>query len=261
VKFDIPYNYRKFYFESRDKTKLCGIEYIPNQKPKGTIIGCHYLGGSKTSIYSYIEPLLKNGFRVVSFDYPNHGESMDRKGNKYTLEDDMHRFLLKIKELEIEGPYAAYGLSMGATIAISATDYLKDMKAIVVDSGPLIFVKDYFIYVLNNKKIKNKFTRVIYVFLYLHIIGFFRMSKRMKKRINKLAIPILIIHGRRDKTISYRNAEYLNTHWSSLDSKLITVEKGYHLTNRVLLGEVYDKLVVDFFEKFIINDSNTLGDG
>lgn len=150
---NIPYRYRKFSFQSQDNLKISAIEYIPYQKPKGTIIACHYLGGSKTSIYSYIEPLLKANYTVVSFDYINHGESESRRGNKYTLENDMRRFFQRLKELEIQGPYGTMGFSLGATMAISAIDISSEIAAVVVDSGPLIFVKEYFNHVFRSKKL------------------------------------------------------------------------------------------------------------
>ena len=251
---NIPYRYREFDFQSQDKLKISAIEYIPKQNPKGTIIACHYLGGSKTSIYTYIEPLLEAGYTVVSFDYPNHGESESRKSNKYTLEDDMKRFILKLKALEIQGPYGTMGFSMGATIAISAVDVLPEIKAIVVDSGPLIFVRDYFEYVLKNKNIKNKIERIVFLFFYLYIIGFYKMSRRMIKRLKEIkGIPILIIHSKKDKIISYKNARYAYDLVGSENSKLITVQKAHHLTNKVILGDKYDEAVLKFFEKWLMD--------
>ena len=250
----IPYRCREFDFQSQDKLKISAIEYIPKQNPKGTIIACHYLGGSKTSIYTYIEPLLEAGYTVVSFDYPNHGESESRKGNKYTLEDDMKRFIQKLKALGIQGPYGTMGFSMGATIAISAVDVLPEIKAIVVDSGPLIFVRDYFEYVLKSKNITNKIERIVFLFFYLYIIGFYKMSRRMVKRLKKIkGIPILIIHSKKDKIISYKNARYAYDLVGSENSKLITVQKAHHLTNKIILGEEYNEAVLKFFEKWLVN--------
>lgn len=254
----IPFKTNKFYFLSKDNITLSAIEYIPNQPSQGTILACHYLGGSKSSIYSYIEPLLYNGFTVVAFDYPNHGESMDRKGNKYTLEDDMKRFILTIKERGMKGPYGTMGFSMGATIALSATDYLPEIKAIIVDSGPLIFVYDYFNYVLKNKKVKNKIVKIVFLFFYLYVIGFYKMSKRMIKRFYRIkGRPILIIHSKKDKTISYKNAEYTYKLLKSKNAKLISVEKAHHLTNRIILGNVYDEMIVNFFKKWLVNNDKT----
>ena len=252
---DIPYEVRKFDFLSKDGIRLSAIEYVTNQPPKGTILACHYLGGSKTSIYTYIEPLLARGFNVASFDYPNHGESDDRKGTRYSLEDDMRRFINKLKELDIKGPYGTFGFSMGASIALSATDYLPEIKAVVVDSGPLIYVRDYFLYVLSNKDVKNKIRRIVFLFIYLYIVGFYKMSRKMIRRLKTFdELPVLIIHSKKDRIISFKNAEFVYSLLQSKNAELIPVEKAHHLTNRVILGNVYDQKVLEFFEKWLIEN-------
>lgn len=251
----IPYNMKKFSFESEGIT-LSAIEWLPNQDIKGTVIACHYLGGSKNAIYPYIEPLLKVGFRVVAFDYPNHGESMDRRSLRYNLEKDMQRFIYKIKEMGICGPYAIYGLSMGASLAFSAATLCNEVKVIVVDSGPLIYVSEYVSYVLRNKKVKNPIEKVAFLIFYFYVVGFRKMSKKLYQRIkNYFELPILIIHGKKDHTISIRNTEFLYCHLDTAKSNRIVVEGAHHLTNRVLMGEKYDEMIVDFIEKNLLEKS------
>ena len=92
---------------------------------------------------------------------------MDSRGNKYTLDEDMNLFV-KIIRNKLDGPYGTIGFSMGATTALSILDKYNDIKAAVLDSGPLIYVKDYFIYILTNKKIKNRLIRTIFTFMCLH---------------------------------------------------------------------------------------------
>ena len=252
---DIPYRYHLFRFKSKKKLTLSAIEYVPNQASKGTIIAFHYLGGSKTAIYPYIESLLDAGFTVVSFDYPNHGESESQKGNKYTLEDDMEIFLKVIKERGIQGPYGTFGFSMGATLAFSAADCLPELKAIAIDSGPLIYVRDYFCYVLQNKRIKNRLVRIAFLFIYLHIIGFYRMSRKMVKRLKKMkGLPVLMFHSKKDNIISYKNAVYAYDQIKSDRVEFISVDRSHHMTNRVLLGKAYDEKVREFFKKWLVEN-------
>lgn len=249
---NIPYKYEKFNFESKDNLVLVGIVYLPLKESKGTIIASHYLGGSKFSIYNSIEPLLDEGFTVVSYDYPNHGESQDRRGNKYTLEDDMKRFICEIKKQGVKGPFGTYGFSMGATVAISAIDNLDGIKAIVLDSGPLIYVHDYFKYILRIKNIYNVITKYVFLKYYLDIIGFVRMRRRMIRRCKSMRnYNILMFHCKNDIVIPYINAEYTRELLNLNNVKLVSVQKGYHLTNRVVLGKLYDDLVVTFFRKYL----------
>lgn len=247
---EIPYKTKQFSFCSRDGILLAAVEWLPKQKIKGTIIACHYLGGSKNAIYPYIEPLLKVGYRVTAFDYPNHGESMDRKSIKYDLEEEMKLFICKIKELGMEGPYAAIGFSMGASLALSTTVFCKEIKVVVVDSGPLVFVKEYVEYVMRNKKTKNYIEKIAFLFFYFYIVGFRKMSKKIKKRVKEyFELPVLIIHGKRDQIIPVRNTEYLYEKLDLAKSKRVLVDRSHHLTNRILLGEKYDKMTVEFITK------------
>ena len=249
---NIPWRTRCFHFSSGDGLPLAAIQYFPRGEAKGTIIACHYLGGSKTSVYSYIEPLLKAGYTIAAFDYPNHGGSGDRRGIRYSLEDDMKRFVCRIREIGLPEPYGTIGFSMGATIAFSAADNLPELRAVVVDSGPMIFVRDYFRYVLNNKQVRNPLERSVFLFLYLHVVGFSRMQKRTVERLKRMrALPTMLIHSKTDRIIPYRDAVYAHSLLNPETAELITVEKAHHLTNRVVMGETYDALVVGFFDRWM----------
>lgn len=48
---DIPFRTEHFFFSSADGLELAAIQYHPNGPPKGVILACHYLGGSKQSIF------------------------------------------------------------------------------------------------------------------------------------------------------------------------------------------------------------------
>ncbi len=255
--FQIAYEYSRFTFQTFDNLTLSGVKYMPKQMPKGTILVFHYLGGTSISIYSYIETLLLNGFIVASFDYVNHGESMNRKRSTYLHEKDLEYFIRTIKEMNFPEPYGTMGFSMGASLALSARDYLPEVKATVIDSGPLIYTKDYFRFVLNNKKVKNIIVRYAFTFIFVYLEGFLKMSRRMKYRMeNCTGLHLLMIHCKKDNTISYKNARYVYEMVKSQDVKLVTALKGHHLTNRVFLGDMYDEMVTDFFLSRMLNKEN-----
>ena len=71
----IPYTYKKFEFMTRDGVKLAGVDYQPKTACRGTILACHFLGGSKKAILMFVDSLLMSGYRILSFDNRNHGES------------------------------------------------------------------------------------------------------------------------------------------------------------------------------------------
>ncbi|MDR0286368.1 MAG: lysophospholipase [Clostridiales bacterium] len=175
LKLKIPYTYKKFDFRTRDGVKLAGIEYQPKTVCKGTILVCHFLGGSKEAVLMFVDSLIINGYRVLGFDNRNHGESETYKGVKTSSHTDFVAFYKKVKSMGIEGPFGIMGFSMGASLALWAIYKYNDIQAVITDSGPLLFVKKYFNYVLDDKKIKSPFRRAIFLFIFLHYIGFSRM--------------------------------------------------------------------------------------
>ena len=58
-----------------DNITIRGFEWIPS-KPNGkTVLICHGYASYFYKFEQYIQPLLKNGFRVLGFDAPGHGQS------------------------------------------------------------------------------------------------------------------------------------------------------------------------------------------
>lgn len=241
----------EFVFLSRG-LRLSAVKYYPNSEPKGTIIACHYLGGSKYTIYPYIAPLLSAGYMVAAFDYPNHGQSDGRKSSRYTLDGDLKRFIEALKAQGVSGPYGGIGFSMGASLILGAARQIPQMKAVVMDSGPLIYVRKYFLYILNNRKIQKRIVRICCLVTYLFFIGFYPMSYRTKKRLKQLkGLPVLFIHGEKDHTIPIENAYKAYQLVRSANSRFVRQPRAHHMTNRVVMGEEYGRLLIRFFDTWM----------
>ncbi len=245
----------EFTFHSNG-LRLSAIKYYPNTESKGTIIACHYLGGSKYSIYPYIVALLRSGYMVTAFDYPNHGQSAGRKSSRYTLDNDLRRFIEALKIQGVPGPYGGIGFSMGASLILNAARQLPQMKAVVVDSGPLIYVRKYFLYVLNNRRIRKRIARLCFLVTYLFFIGFYRMSRRTRKHLKKLkGLPVLFIHGEKDRIIPIENA-YRAYRWiRSENSRFIRQPRAHHMTNCAVMGEEYGRLLTGFFDTWLTGET------
>jgi len=246
-------SYKKFEFKTKDGLNLKAIEYIPTSKPRGTIIAFHYLGGSKESIFPYLEFLINKGFRVMSFDFRNHGESDTQRATKFCLDEDAFLFMEKIKEMGIKGPFGVMGLSMGATPALAVFGRYPEVMAAVIDSGPLIYVKKYFNYVLNIKRVKNPICRLFFRLIYLYFVGFKRMSENTLKCLEGLKDkPVLFIHAEKDSTIPIVNALKAFNLIKSDKTLFWRVPKSRHLTILSQNGQEYRKRVIDFFENYLI---------
>ncbi|MFZ5351471.1 MAG: alpha/beta hydrolase [Bacillota bacterium] len=255
IKADLPCEYKKFDISTHDGFKLKGIDYVPHKKQKGVILICHYLGGSKEAILQFVESLIINGYRIISFDFRNHGESDNDLGIRYSLKKDFDAFYNAVSKLKIDGPIGIMGFSMGATPALVALDKYPQVKAAIVDSGPLLFVKEYFYYVLENKREKNPIIKFLFVFIYLHYVGFSRMSKSTIEVLRKIkGKPIMYIHGIKDNIIHLKNAEYAYELTKSELCEFIKVENSRHLTNQFLMKGNYDEKILRFFNKHLCNE-------
>jgi pimeloyl-ACP methyl ester carboxylesterase len=244
----IPVIYQKFDFYTKDGIKLKGIDMKPKMKTKGTILVCHYLGGSKEQILPFVECLLRTGFRIVSFDFRNHGESQSDNRIKFCLEDDFDSFIEIVKQKVEAESFGIIGFSMGATSALFGLGKYPEIKAAVIDSGPLILVKEYFLYTLNEKKVKNPLTRFFFLTIYLYYAGFNRMSKNTFKILQPIVNKqVLLIHGDKDNIIPIENAEIVLKYLDPKCTILWRVPNSRHLTNRFLRTREYEQNVVQFF--------------
>ena len=243
---------KKFTFLSAGSTRLSAIVYEPQCAPKGTILAFHYLGGSKTSIYPYVKNLIDHGYRVASFDYVNHGESQFRRSSRYTFDADLKSFMAQLRERGVEGPFGAIGFSMGASFALSAAVAYPQIRAVVSDSGPLLYSRSYFVHLLDHKGQSDHIVRAVFLTSYLFLMGFLKRDRQMARRLTLLrGKPILFIHGKRDSIIPIRNAYRALALCRSDRTQLIEIERGHHMTNRAILGNQYDRYVLDFFEKYM----------
>lgn len=243
-----------FRFASTHGRSLSAVVYEPRAavKRRGTILAFHYLGGSKTSIYPYVKNLIDHGYRVASFDYPNHGESGDSPSSRYTLETDVRYFLEALRRNGMDGPYGAMGFSMGASLALAAADFEPQIKAVALDSGPLLDARRYFYRVLDGKREKRPVVRFIFVSCYLFLMGFYSRERKMMRRLKRLrGLPMLYVHGKRDRIIPIDSARHAYELSKSEFSRFTAVDRAHHLTNRVLLGPQYDQLVLDFFRSWL----------
>ena len=253
INLKIPYTYKKFEFMTHDGVKLAGIDYLPKAGIIGTILVCHFLGGSKEAILTFVDSLLKNGYRVISFDYRNHGESETCKGIKISLQKDFAAFYEKIKSMGIEGPFGIMGFSMGASQALWGMDRYSDIQAAITDGGPLLYVKKYFNYVLDDKRVKNPVRRATFLFIFLHYVGFSRMAKSTIKLIKKLkGKPVLMIHGEKDNIITVDNPILAYELLKSNKASMWLVPRSRHLTNKHLDTKEYDERITEFFHKNIV---------
>ncbi|MCI8473527.1 MAG: alpha/beta hydrolase [Clostridiales bacterium] len=246
------YTYKKFTFQTKDGITLAGIDYCPKIACIGTVLVCHFLGGSKEAILMFVDFLLMHGYRVLCYDNRNHGESETAESVKATLDQDFSAFYKTIQEMGIKGPFGIMGFSMGASVALRAMQKYPDICAAVTDSGPMMHAKNYFRYVLNNKKIRNPLQRILFLCIFLYYAGFAKMERQTHRTLKQLkGKPVLMIHGKKDTIISPDNPCFAYSLLKSPNAALWLVPRARHLMNRFNKPTEYVERILAFLGKNI----------
>src|SRR5690606_30961518 len=136
---DYGINYQDIDILSEDgKTKLSGWVLEPEGQPKITIIFSHGYGENRIEegmpFLSLAKELLDNGYRIITFDFRNSGES---EGDMTTIGVKEKLDLLGVinwANNHFEEPIGLLGVSMGAGTSLLAAAESKDVIAVVADS-------------------------------------------------------------------------------------------------------------------------------
>lgn len=198
----------------------------------------HGWSGRGTQMVKIADELIKNGYKIISFDAPAHGKSR----SKTTL---MPEFIACIHQISktFGGFDYIVGHSLGGMSVInSIKDGLLVKKGIIIGSGDIIqdIINDFI------KKLELKHEIGILMKEYLERKFKQKMEDYATSQIAKsLTIPILIIHDKHDTEVSVKAAH--NIHNNIKSSKLILTEG---LGHRKILG---DDFVIQNILKFIKN--------
>ncbi len=102
---------QRFYFQVHGK-KICGRQW--GQGPG--ILFVHGWNGRGVQFWPLFETLLSNGYRVVTYDGPAHGESQGKTTNYFEIADTVSAFFDQVEEHNIQGIIAH---SLGASAVIN----------------------------------------------------------------------------------------------------------------------------------------------
>ncbi len=240
---DFGLNYRPIEFFSSDKIKLKGW-LIKNKNPKGIIILSHGYGYDKQSMLPPAKELYENGYSLLLFDYRAHGES---EGNKTTIGFLEQYDLLAAIDFarKLNRRIAVIGVSMGAATAIVVGAKTKNIKAIVADSS-FAKLKD-----IIYSKIPL-LSQLIIKFMSFH--GVDVSQSQPLNNVNKLSIPILYIHSKKDTLIPYQESIKLFNKTKS-EKKILLFPEGDHGRSYFVKNNGYSNTVINFLDKYLVKSS------
>jgi pimeloyl-ACP methyl ester carboxylesterase len=178
----LPFEDRQF--ESKDGTALHGW-WVPRKDAKAAILFCHGNGGNITNYAPAIARLGKNlGVSVLIFDYRGYGKSEGSPSEQGLYEDAEAAFA------ELTGPLGVapdrviiYGHSLGTAVATELA--MRRRAAGLVLEAPFTsmteMIRRAVPFLKPEDLVSAKYDTIA--------------------KIPKLAVPLLVAHGTRDKTI------------------------------------------------------------
>jgi len=180
--------------------------FEPDCKPRGTVMLVHGWTSEAAFMTAFMEPLRRSGYRVVAFDFPAHGLSPGRRTNLADCARSMlavcdhlgqidavvaHSFGGFVSLLVAEGgPPMEHAHQIGRFVLISCPNKLSEVA--------LNFGRTLKLGPAAQRAYEHHLERVGH-----RPVATFSASELLRGT----DAPVLVIHGREDDEVSFRNAE------------------------------------------------------
>ena len=248
------YNYDKkeyVYINSFDNLKLHGYK-IKNNSSKWAITVHGYTNNAEyMSPYAYKYYTL--GYNLLMPDLRGHGKS---EGNYIGMgwhdRLDILKWIEFILKEDKEAEILLHGVSMGAAtvMMVSGEDLPPNVKVIIEDCG-YTSAKNQLSY-----KLKSMFKLPSFPFINLCSLickikaNYFISEASAIKQVEKSKVPILFIHGDKDKFVPFYMLNKLYDACKAPKDKLIVKEAGHAKSEKIATDIYWDK-VINFINKYI----------
>ena len=233
-----------------------------SEKPKGAVLLFHGLTGSPFELKKYGQFLYNNGYDVFAECLPGHGENFEEI---YTVkyQDWLNFAYSRFEKLksEYENVFVS-GLCLGAVLALAVAEkYPNEIDGVIslsttlyLDGWRLPWYKCFIPFALSTNLrfyykypecephgVKNLKTRSAIKKILekgevgmndFPMTGFYellKLSSFVRKGLNKVIAPILIIHSQEDDLTSTKSAEVVYKNILSKDKEYIILYDSYHM--------------------------------
>ena len=244
-------NYSDKYIESYDKLQL--HSYVVTQNSNKWAIVVHGYGGSGKLMSDKSKYFYDMGYNVLIPDLRGHGKSEgDYIGMGWKDRLDIISWINFIIKENPNAEIVLHGTSMGAaTVLMTSGENLpSNVKAIVADCAytsawdefsyqleTYLKVPSYYILNVTNMVTKLK-------------AGYSLKEASALECVKKATVPILYIHGDKDKFVPYSMMDKLYDATNSPKEKL-TIEGGEHANSDLVSPFLYWLTVEDFLNQYV----------
>ncbi len=218
--YKYPFPFEELNFKMEDGGNINAIHFkVPNSR--GVI---YYLKGNSRSIKGwgkFAKDFLSNGYDFFMMDYRGFGKSHGKRTQTKLFDDA--QFLYKwLSSRYIDGRIILFGRSFGSGIAARIASW-NNPSMLILDSPYLSFL-------YNTQRFG----------FFLPIKWLIRYDMRTDQYLNGVNCPIHIVHGTKDRLISYKQSEQLK----ALFPEKIELHKieGAHHNDMPTYPEYYELL-------------------
>ncbi len=205
--FDIPFE--EIQIPANNNTVLYGW-WIPGNNAAPTIILIHGWGRNAGRMMPYIRNLHEKGFNLIAFDSRNHGSSdKDSFSTMLKFAEDIRSVIDHGFEKGFihDSRIGLIGLSIGGAASIYAAAHDERIRA-VITVGAFANPREVMIKQLRDHYIPTPIIKLTLSYLE-HKVGFKFSDIAPQKHIHNSEAVFLLIHGEKDVTVPYKQAEKL----------------------------------------------------
>ena len=253
-----------------------------DEKPECAVLLFHGLTGSPFELKKYGQFLFNKGYDVYAECLPGHGEKFEEI---YTVryQDWLDFSYSKFEELKSQYKQVFIsGICLGAVLAIAVAVKYKEEVAGVISLSTTLFldgwrlpwykfliplglstiIRYYYSYPeCEPHGIKNEKTRKVVKkllekgdvgmndFPMTGIYELLKLSSYLRKNLNKMITPILLVHSKDDDLTSPKSAKTVHQNISSNDKEMIILNDSYHMVLYDNEKEFVFNKSIEFIEK------------
>lgn len=244
---DYQLKFENFYFKSSDNIKLHAWHFknsLNPSKPKGLILQFHGNAENMSTHYLSLAWITKFGYDLLAFDYRGYGTSEGKPSKDGLYRDSIAALNFTetlIKKMKIS-KFIVYGQSLGGALAAKAVANYKNKKVIdllVLDSTFMDY-KEVAAQTLSSHWPTWPFTPLAYILV----------SNKYKTTddIAGLKESVLVIHGKKDRIVKFKNGEAIYETLSTKNKKFWQIDDGRHIDVFNRKDDFYRKKFIKYLD-------------
>lgn len=229
----------KTWFESAKKTTYSGgiaaFEWGPADGPIVALI--HGWSGRGTQMAAFAGPLVEQGYRVIAFDGPAHGDSAGEQTNV----GEYAQFIIRMQQ-ELKPFKAVVAHSFGAGCSVFAAARGLKVEKLVLVAGPSryeVIVGQYLKFIGLSSKSQDYFYQSLAA-----KVGMPAKELNVGQIGESLSIPAMVVHDRDDKEVRFDSALDIKQAWPHV--QLVETQGLGH--RRILKDPTVIQQVVEFIQ-------------